>query len=115
MDQPLIPCWVVADEQSQDSPRVTIMRSDGKSIIQLFLNKPEAERFITEAGLTGKIPFTIPTIQFLLGFIEQLQKSGVEQVYVFYREKDEFKRAALSIGDFDSGIRKQLNKNQIIR
>jgi hypothetical protein len=72
------------------------------------MEKPEAERFMKEAGLTGKLALTIPSIQQLAMLTDHLQKQGVHEVHIFMEADGEFKRAAVPIGDFNDGLRPHL-------
>lgn len=114
----LIPCWAIADPQPIEAPRFTIMRSGGKSIIQFFLEEAAAAEFIADAKLP-KVPHKIATLQYLVSVVEQLNRQGVEGVYVFYREAGEPKRMEVPIANFLDGIRrlqaKPMQEGDVIR
>ena len=110
------PCWVIADERDEvlrRSPSVSVMQTDDKNIVQLFMEQDEAKRFITQANLTGKAPFTIPSIQHLLGLVKHLQKGGVQQVHIFFPAKGGISRADMGVEDFIKGLQDHLQKSQV--
>jgi hypothetical protein len=106
-----IPCWVIAETEDvalKRGPRVSIMQTGGKSIVQVFLEQDEAFSFIEQAKLENKVPFLIPSIQHLVHLMEHLQKGGVNEVHVCYQAPTGVNRANVNMNQFVTAIKKHV-------